>query len=61
LLIMIVGAEVRNGAKLFLDSPVSPVKEYLAEHSILLDAYRLPDKTFERTGVTSDIIVLRKK
>ena len=61
LLIMIVGAEVRNGGKLFLDSGNSPVKEYLSENCEFLDAYRLPDKTFERTGVTSDIIVLRKK
>lgn len=60
LLIFIVGAEVRRGGKLFLDSENSPVKEYLAENCELLEAYRLPDKTFERTGVASDIIVLRK-
>jgi len=61
LLIMIIGAEVRAGGKLFLDSGDSPVKDYLAEKCELLDAYRLPDTVFERTGVTSDIIVLRKK
>lgn len=61
LIVMIIGAEVRGGGTLFLDSGNSPVKEYLAEKCELLDAYRLPDTTFERTGVTSDIIVLRKK
>ncbi|HRG37071.1 MAG TPA: N-6 DNA methylase [Bacteroidia bacterium] len=60
LLIYIVGAQLKNGGNLFLDSGLTPVKEYLAQHSELLDAYRLPDSIFERTGVTSDIIVLRK-
>ena len=61
LLIYIVGAQLKNGGNLFLDSGLTPVKEYLAQHSELLDAYRLPDSIFERTGVTSDIIVLQKK
>ena len=61
LLIYIVGASIEGGGTLFLDSEISPVKEYLAEHCDLLDAYRLPDAIFERTGVTSEIIVLQKK
>jgi hypothetical protein len=61
LLIYIVGASIEGGGQLFLDSGISPVKEYLAEHCDLLDAYRLPDAIFERTGVTSEIIVLQKK
>jgi N-6 DNA Methylase len=60
LLIYIVGAQVKNGGTLFLDSGNSPVKEYLFQNSELLDAYRLPDSIFERTGVTSEIIVLQK-
>lgn len=61
LLILIVGASVINGGQLFLDSDNSPVKEYLAQHSDLVDAYRLPDSIFERTDVTTEIIVLQKK
>ncbi len=60
LLIYIVGAQLKNGGNMFLDSGNTPVKEYLATNCELLDAYRLPDSVFERTGVTSDIIVLRK-
>jgi type I restriction-modification system DNA methylase subunit len=61
LIVMIVGAELKNGGSMFLDAKESPVKEYMNEHAILLDAYRLPDSTFERTGVTSDILVIQKK
>jgi hypothetical protein len=61
LLIFIVGAQLKNGGTLFLDSGPSPVKEYLNEQCDFLDAYRLPDSVFERTGVTSEIIVLKKK
>ncbi len=61
LLIYIVGAAIQGGGILFLDSGPSSVKDYLAQNSELLEAYRLPDTVFERTGVTSDIIVLRKK
>ncbi len=60
LLVFIVGAQVKNGGNLFLDSGNSPVKEYLNEKCTFLDAYRLPDSIFERTGVTSEIIVLQK-
>lgn len=60
LLVMIVGTEVRNGGTMFLDSRSNPVKEYLNANATLLDAYRLPDSIFERTGVTSDILVIQK-
>ena len=60
LMVMIIGAEVRNGGTMFLDGGVTPVKKYLNDNCKLLEAYRLPDTTFERTGVTSDIIVLKK-
>lgn len=60
LIVMIVGSEVRNGATMFLDSRRNPVKDYLDAHAQLLDAYRLPDSVFERTGVTSDILVIQK-
>ena len=55
LLIYIVGAQLKNGGNMFLDSGETPVKEYLYSNCTLLDAYRLPDSIFERTGVTSDI------
>jgi hypothetical protein len=61
LIVMIVGAELKNGGTMFLDSKESPVKQFLNENAILLDAYRLPDSTFERTGVTTDILVIQKK
>lgn len=60
LLIYIVGAQLKNGGNMFLDSGETPVKDYLSANCELLDAYRLPDSVFERTGVTSDIIVLKK-
>ena len=58
---MIVGASLQNGGTMFLDSGPSEVKDYLAKHGKLLTAFRLPDSVFERTGVTSDIIVIQKK
>jgi len=61
LMVIIVGASVEGGGTLLLDSEETPVKDYLLKHSDLLDAYRLPDAVFERTGVTSEIIVLQKK
>lgn len=60
LLVFIIGAQLKNGGTMFLDSGITPVKEYLSHNTQLLDAYRLPDTIFERTGVTSDIIVLIK-
>jgi type I restriction-modification system DNA methylase subunit len=60
LMVMIIGAELKNGGAMFLDGGVTPVKKYLNDNCKLLEAYRLPDTTFERTGVTSDIIVLKK-
>ncbi len=60
LLVFIVGSQLKAGGVLFLDSGPSTVKEYLAQHCEMLDAYQLPDSIFERTGVTSDIIVLKK-
>ena len=61
LLVMIVGTQLAGGGDLFLDSPKSPLKEYMDNNSVILDAYRLPDSIFERTGVTSDIIVIQNK
>jgi len=61
LLIYIVGSQLKAGGKMFLDGDLTPVKEWLSENAIFETAYRLPDTIFERTGVTADIIVLRKK
>jgi type I restriction-modification system DNA methylase subunit len=61
LLVFIVGAEVANGGKLFLDSQPNLVKSRIALQADLIDAYRLPNGVFDRTDVVSDIIVLRKK
>ena len=61
LLIYIVGSQLKAGGKMFLDGEMTPVKEWLMENANFETAYRLPDSVFERTGVTADIIVLRKK
>lgn len=61
LLIYIVGAEQRNGGTLFLDSNMSKVKEMIFEKAELVDAYRLPVNIFERTGVSSEILVFKKR
>jgi type I restriction-modification system DNA methylase subunit len=61
ILVFIIGAAIQGGGVMFLDSGPSTVKAYLSETTEFLEAYRLPDTVFERTGVTSDIIVLRKK
>lgn len=60
LLIMIIGAEVASGGKLFLQKGNYKCKQDIMEKSILLDAYRLPNGVFERTDVLSDIIILKK-
>lgn len=60
LLIFIIGAQLKNGGTMFLDSGDTPVKKYLSENCQIIDAYRLPDSVFERTSVTADIIVLQK-
>ena len=61
LLIYIVGSQLKAGGKMFLDGDLTPVKEWLSDNATFETAYRLPDTIFERTGVTADIIVLRKK
>ena len=62
LLVMVIGAEVATGGKLFLDKEnTSKTREMIAAKSKLLDAYRLPTGIFDRTDVSSEIIVLRKK
>jgi type I restriction-modification system DNA methylase subunit len=61
LLVYIVGAEQLNGGTLFLDSKMSKVKEIIFDKAHLIDAYRLPVKVFERTGVSSEILIFRKK
>lgn len=60
LLVFIVGSQVKAGGIMFLDSGPSVVKDYLAQTCEFLESYRLPNSVFERTGVTSDIIVLKK-
>jgi hypothetical protein len=61
LLIYIIGTEVAIGGTPFLEQQMTPVKKMIAEKSILLDAYRLPNGLFETTDVLTDIIVLKKK
>lgn len=61
LLIMIIGTEVANGGKPWLQKPATGAKAEIMKKSDLLDAYRLPNGVFERTDVLSDIIVLQKK
>ncbi len=61
LLIMVIGAEVASGGTQFLDSPMSPVKEKILERGDLIDAYQLPSDLFDRTGVTTQIVIFKKK
>ena len=61
LLIYNVGAEQRNGGTLFLDSKMSKVKQMIFDKAELLDAYRLHVNIFERTGVSSEILVFKKR
>jgi hypothetical protein len=60
LLIYIVGTEVAQGGTPFMQKKPSKVKNKIAEISVLLDAYRLPNGVFETTDVLSEIIVLKK-
>jgi hypothetical protein len=61
LLIFVVGAEQYNGGTMFLDSKKSKIKSKIAEKADLVDAYRLPINIFERTGVSSEIVIFKKK
>lgn len=61
LLIFIIGTEVAAGGTPFLQQGMTEAKKIIAEKSILLDAYRLPNGVFETTDVLTDIIVLKKK
>lgn len=61
LLVYIIGSSVKNGGVPFLAQQKTKAKEAIAEKSILVDAYRLPEGIFERTEVVTDIIVLRKR
>jgi N-6 DNA Methylase len=61
LLIYVIGAEVANGGKLWLDKGITPCKEIITQRADLIDAYRLPNGIFERTDVVSDIIVFKRK
>ena len=44
----------------FLDGAISPIKLQIGQKAELLDAYRLPENTFDTTSIGTDIIVLRK-
>jgi hypothetical protein len=61
LLVYIVGAEQHTGGTLFLDSGPSKIKEDIFEKAELIDAYRLPINVFERTGVSSEIVIFKRK
>ena len=61
LLLYIVGAEQYRGGTLFLDSQLTKTKKAIFEKADLIDAYRLPNKLFERTGVSSEIVIFKKR
>lgn len=61
LLVFVVGALIEGGGRLFLDTGDSHVKKYLFDNTYLSESYLLPNGVFERTEVTSEIIVLKKK
>lgn len=44
----------------FLDGAITTGKQEIGSKSELLDAYRLPENTFDTTSIGTDIIVLRK-
>ena len=44
----------------FLDGAITTGKQEIAKKCELLDAYRLPENTFDTTSIGTDIIVLRK-
>lgn len=44
----------------FLDGAITQGKQEIGKKCELLDAYRLPEKTFDTTSIGTDIIVLRK-
>ena len=44
----------------FLDGKVSLVKQQIGQIGELVDAYRLPENTFDTTSIGTDIIVIRK-
>ena len=37
------------------------IKQKISEKAVLLDAYRLPIRTFEATDIGTDIILLKRK
>ena len=45
----------------FLDGKDSPAKRKIAEKGKLLEAWRLPEGTFDTTGVGTDIVIIRKE
>lgn len=45
----------------FLDGAITIGKQEIGKKCELVDAYRLPEKTFDTTSIGTDIIVLRKK
>jgi hypothetical protein len=61
LLIYVVGAQQYNGGTLFLDGDITKTKRGIFDKAELLDAYRLPINIFERTGVSSEILIFKKR
>ncbi len=61
LLLYVVGAEQYAGGTLFLDSELTKTKKAIFDKADLIDAYRLPNKLFERTGVSTEIVIFRKR
>ena len=45
----------------FLDGAITVGKQEISKKCEILDAYRLPENTFDTTSIGTDIIVLRKK
>lgn len=60
LLVLVIGAALENGGTLFLDRPISKVKLEILRKGKLLDAYRLPQKVFTDTDVSTEIVVFEK-
>jgi hypothetical protein len=60
LLIYVVGTEQYTGGTMFLDDKMTPTKKMIYDRAELVDAYRLPRDLFERTKVSTEILVFKK-
>ena len=44
-----------------MDADLDPVRENILAKAELVDAYRLPVKTFDQTDIQTDIVIFKKR